>query len=74
MRLPCNTGSKMRHTFGAWLAQDGRETYTIARYAGHKGLECTKRYLHHNAESLRASIGTIEKMTGTLQRIAEIDG
>jgi hypothetical protein len=41
---------------------------------GHKSLESTKRYLHHDAESLRVSIGTIEKMTGKLLRIAEVDG
>ena len=60
--------------FGAWLAQNGVDIYTIARYMGHKSLESTKRYLHHNAESLRASIGTIEKMTEKLVRMAEIDG
>jgi len=41
---------------------------------GHKSPESTKRYLHHNAESLKAAIGTIEKMTGRLERIAEVDG
>ncbi len=64
----------LRHTFGTWLAQNGVDIYTIARYIGHKSLESTKRYLHHNAESLKAAIGTIEKMTGRLQRITEVDG
>ncbi|OPY06250.1 MAG: Tyrosine recombinase XerC [Syntrophorhabdus sp. PtaB.Bin184] len=59
----------LRHTFGTWLAQNGVDIYTIARYMGHEDLESTKRYTHHNAESLRASIGTIEKMTGTLKAI-----
>ena len=46
----------------------------IARYMGHKSPESTKLYLHHNAERLKAAIGTIEKMAGQLQRIAEVDG
>ena len=41
---------------------------------GHKSLESTKRYLHHNAERLKAAIGTIEKMTEKLQRMTEVDG
>lgn len=64
----------LRHTFGTWLAQNGVDIYTIARYMGHRSLESTKRYLHHNAESLKAAIGTIEKMIEKLQRIAEVDG
>jgi integrase len=63
----------LRHTFGTWLAQNGVDIYAIARYMGHKDLVSTKRYLHHNAESLRANIGTVEKMTGKLQRIAEVN-
>lgn len=63
----------LRHTFGTWLAQNGVDIYTIARYMGHKSLESTKRYLHHNAESLRASTGIIEKMTEKLQRMAEVN-
>ena len=59
----------LRHTFGTWLAQNGVDIYTIARYMGHEDLESTKRYTHHNAESLRVSIGTIEKMTGALKAI-----
>ncbi len=62
-----------RHTFGTWLAQNGVDIYTIARYMGHKSLESTKRYLHHNAESLKAAIGTIEKMTEKLERVAEVE-
>jgi len=58
-----------RHTFGTWLAQNGVDIYTIARYMGHKDLVSTKRYTHHNAESLRAGIGVIGKMTQNLQRI-----
>ena len=61
----------LRHTFGTWLAQNGVDIYTIARYMGHEDLESTKRYTHHNAESLRASVGTIEKMTGKLTRIVD---
>lgn len=61
----------LRHTFGTWLAQNGVDIYTIARYMGHEDLESTKRYTHHNAESLRVSIGSIEKMTGKLNRIVE---
>jgi len=64
----------LRHTFGTWLSQNAVDIYTIARYMGHKSLESTKRYLHHNAESLKAAIGTIEKMTEKLQRMAEVDG
>jgi len=60
----------LRHTFGTRLAQNGVDIYTIARYMGHEDLESTKRYSHHNAESLRASIRTVEKMTGTLKVIA----
>jgi hypothetical protein len=40
---------------------------------GHKSLESTKRYLHHNAESLRAAIGTFEKMAEKLERVAEVE-
>lgn len=61
----------LRHTFGTWLAQNGVDIYTIARYMGHEDLESTKRYTHHNAESLRVSIGSIEKMTSKLNTIAE---
>ena len=61
----------LRHTFGTWLAQNGVDIYTIARYMGHEDLESTKRYTHHNAESLRANVGTIEKMTGKLPRIVD---
>ena len=64
----------LRHTFGTWLAQNGVDIYTIARYMGHKSLESTKRYLHYNAESLKAGIGTVGKMAEKLQRIAEVDG
>jgi integrase len=63
----------LRHTFGTWLAQNGVDIYTIARYMGHKDLVSTKRYTHHNAESLRAGVGIIEKMTENLQRIARVD-
>ena len=59
----------LRHTFETWLAQNGVDIYTIARYMGHEDLESTKRYTHHNAESLRASVGTVEKMTGKLKTI-----
>ena len=58
-----------RHTLGTWLAQNGADIYVIARYMGHEDLESTRRYTHHNAESLRASIGSIEKLTGRLDRI-----
>jgi len=64
----------LRHTFGTWLAQNGVDIYTIARYMGHEDLESTKRYTHHNAESLRVSIGTIEKMTGALKAIVGRQG
>lgn len=33
----------LRHTFGTWLAQNGVDIYTIARYMGHEDLESTKR-------------------------------
>jgi len=61
----------LRHTFGTWLAQNGVDIYTIARYMGHEDLDSTRRYTHHNAESLRASIGSVEKMTGKLNRVVE---
>jgi integrase len=63
----------LRHTFGTWLAQNGVDIYTIARYMGHRSLESTKRYLHHNADSLKAAIGTIEKMAEKLERVAEVE-
>ena len=59
----------LRHTFGTWLAQNGVDIYTIARYMGHEDLESTKRYTHHDSESLRANVGTVEKMTGKLKAI-----
>jgi integrase len=61
----------LRHTFGTWLAQNGVDIYVIARFMGHEDLDSTRRYTHHNAESLRASIGSIEKMTGKLERMVE---
>jgi site-specific recombinase XerD len=64
----------LSHTFGTQLAQNGVDIYTIARYMGHGDLESTKRYTHHITESLRASVGTIEKMTGTLKAIGGRQG
>jgi hypothetical protein len=36
---------------------------------GHKDLKSTRRYTHHDSESLRVSLGAIEKMTGALKKI-----
>ncbi len=41
---------------------------------GHEDLESTKRYTHHNVESLRVNIGMFKKMTGKLLvKMAEVN-
>ena len=51
----------LRHTFATRLIQSGVDIYTVQRLLGHKSLEMTARYAHHDVESLR---GAVDKLNG----------
>ena len=46
----------LRHTFATRLVQSGADIYAVQRLLGHKSLEMTSRYAHHDVESLRRAI------------------
>ena len=45
----------LRHTFGSRLIQMGIDLYLINELLGHKSINMTKRYTHHNEESLKTA-------------------
>jgi integrase len=46
----------LRHTFATRLVQSNADIYAVQRLLGHKSLEMTSRYAHHDIESLRRAI------------------
>ena len=46
----------LRHTFATRLVRSGADIYAVQRLLGHKSLEMTSRYAHHDVESLRKAV------------------
>jgi integrase len=46
----------LRHTFATRLVQSGADIYALQRLLGHKSMEMTGRYAHHDVESLRKAL------------------
>jgi integrase len=46
----------LRHTFATRLIQTGADIYSVQKLLGHKTLDMTARYSHHNVDSLRRVI------------------
>lgn len=51
----------LRHTAGSRMVQSGVDLYTVSLILGHKSLAMTKRYAHHNVESIRHGVDALEK-------------
>ena len=49
----------LRHTAGSRMVQAGVDLYSVSLILGHKSLAVTKRYAHHNVESLRRGINAL---------------
>jgi len=49
----------LRHTAGSRMVQAGVDIYTVSLILGHKTLAMTKRYAHHNVESLRHGVNAL---------------
>ena len=49
----------LRHTFATRLVRSGADIYAIQKLLGHKSLEMTSRYAHHDVESLRKAMDTV---------------
>jgi integrase len=52
----------MRHTFATRLIQAGVDIGRVAELLGHKDLKMTRRYAHHNPESLRNSVKILDNL------------
>ena len=49
----------LRHTAGSRMVQAGVDLYSVSLILGHKSLAVTKRYAHHNVESLRRGVDAL---------------
>jgi integrase len=61
----------LRHTFATRLVQRGENLYSVQVLLGHKTAAMTQRYSHHNPESLR---GAVESLDGNGSRPGRIPG
>ncbi|MBA3071311.1 MAG: site-specific integrase [Nitrospirae bacterium] len=52
----------MRHTFTTRLVQAGEDIGRVGELSGHKDLKVTRRYAHHNPESLRNSVKILDNL------------
>lgn len=50
----------LRHTFGTRLAQAGKSSHEIGALMGIKTEKVLKRYMHHNVESLRNAVHSLD--------------
>jgi len=46
----------LRHTLATRLVQGGTDIYAVSRLLGHKSIQMSARYSHHDVESLRRAI------------------
>ncbi len=46
----------LRHTFATRLIQSGADIYSVQKLLGHKSMDQTSRYAHHDVDSLRRAI------------------
>lgn len=53
----------LRHTAASRMVQAGVDIYSVAKILGHKTLEITKRYAHHNVDSLRNAVAVLDKLS-----------
>lgn len=51
----------LRHTFGTRLAQAGKSSHEIGALMGIKTEKVLKRYMHHNVESLRNAVHSLDQ-------------
>ena len=51
----------LRHTVGTRLGRAGQDIHTIACILDHSQLSTTRRYVKHNAESMRRGLSVLEK-------------
>lgn len=49
-----------RHTFASRLIQQGVDPYRVQLLLGHKSFSMTRRYAHHNVESLRSAVYVLD--------------
>ena len=54
----------LRHTVGTRLGRAGQDIHTIACILDHSQLSTTRRYVKHNAESMRRGLSVLEKRHG----------
>lgn len=52
----------LRHTFATRLVQAGEDEARVGELLGHKDSKTTKRYAHHNPESLRSSVKILDNL------------
>ncbi len=52
----------------SWSLQAGVDIYRLARILGHRDIRMTKRYAHHNSESLRDGVEVLDKINADLSR------
>lgn len=55
----------LRHTCATRMVQRGVDLYSVSVILGHTSMEMTRRYSHHNVDSLRSAIATLEKENGS---------
>ena len=56
----------LRHTFATRLVQQGVDLYTVQKLGRWKTLSMVTRYAHHNTESLRKGIQSIDAEGGKI--------
>lgn len=54
----------LRHTFATRMAHAGVDIYKIQRRMRHKTESMTRRYAHHNVESLRDGVESLDRRAG----------
>ncbi len=64
----------LRHSFATRLVQSGIDLYVVKELLGHKSINVTARYAHHNPESLRHGVDALDKKFDILLTVEEKQG
>jgi site-specific recombinase XerD len=54
---PAKPWHSLRHTFGTELARSGTPIHVIKKLMGHRSIETTLRYMHHDENDQRTALG-----------------